>query len=199
MFSKEIGVLRVKKNGLFAKVSGLLLLGVLLLVFSCKKENAFTVRHKGKTLEVSLEKINDTLYHIVLTVDDKEHSKWPLEYPVYRFDYGDVTGNGMVDIAVGVIKPTRYFPTPDKRLFLFRITDDYYIRPLWLGSRVAQPLEDFRLTNEAGGCLIRTIEKEKSGQYLAARYRWKGFGLEFIDYLEREVPLSKAKKQLTKK
>ena len=83
-----------------------------------------------------------------MCIRDSSHSVWKLPYPVYQFDYGDVTGDGMPEIIVWVIKPTRFDPKPDKRLFIYRIADEAYIRPLWLGSRVAQPLEDFRVIRE---------------------------------------------------
>lgn len=155
---------------------------------------------RGKdTLEIALNKQSDSLYHMEVAVNGTLHSRWPLVYPVYRFDYGNIRGDGQTDIAVGVIKPTRFDLKADKRLFLFRITDDYYIRPLWLGSRVAQPLVDFRLTDKEEKGYIRTVEKEKSGNYLVATYRWKGFGLEFIAYVEREITLSEARKLLHNK
>ena len=75
---------------------------------------------------------------------------------------------------------------------LFKITEDFYIRPLWLGSRVGQPLVDFGIVPGEEGNLIRTIEREQSGKYLLAEYRWRGFGLEFIRYIEREISLKSA-------
>lgn len=179
------------------KITGYILVFILVGFFSCKQENnTFTIKRGNDTVEVSLTKLNDSLYHINMMVNGMYHSNWPLEYPVYRFDYGNIRGNGFTDIAVGVVKPTRFDPKPDNRLFLFRITEDYYIRPLWLGSRVAQPLVDFRLTNKDEKGFIRTVEKEKSGNYLVANYRWRGFGLEFVNYVEREIPLAKALKIL---
>ena len=111
---------------------------------SCRKENWFEWQVNQRHMEVSLNKESDSLYVIHLNTDQPSHSVWKLPYPVYQFDYGDVTGDGMPEIIVWVIKPTRFDPKPDKRLFIYRIADEAYIRPLWLGSRVAQPLEDFR-------------------------------------------------------
>jgi hypothetical protein len=179
------------------KITGYVLLIVLAGLFSCKQENnSFVIKRGNDTLEVSLSKQHDSLYYINMAVNGRFHSKWALEYPVYRFDYGVIREGGQTDIAVGVVKPTRFDPKPDKRLFLFRITDDYYIRPLWLGSRVAQPLVDFRLTNKEEKGYIRTVEKEKSGACLVATYHWRGFGLAFVDYEAREISLSEALKLL---
>lgn len=130
---------------------------------------------------------NDSAHAIRLTTDRPSSDEWDLPYPVYRFDYGDVTGDGLPEVAVGVIKPTRFFPTPDKRLFLYQVTDGIYIRPLWLGSRVGQPLEDFRLVRTEHPSVVRTMEKEKDGTFLVAEYRWKGFGLSFLRYKGKEL------------
>jgi hypothetical protein len=174
-----------------------LLIIVLLGIYSCQKmPDVCRTVVNGKQMEVSLKQSADSMHLLILTVEGKENSRWGLNYPVYRFDYGDITGDSIPEIAVGVIKTTRFDPTMDKRLFIFRITDDGYVRPLWLGSRVAQPLIDFKLVNKNGQGLVRTIEKESSGNYLVAEYRWRGFGLEFVDYVEREISLQKAKKKV---
>lgn len=179
---------------------GFLICVVLITVlFACKEPSVLRLEKDGKELEVSLVQESDSSYLIRMMVDGKVHNEWALPYPVYRFDYGDVTGNGVPDIAVGVSKTTRFDPKLDKRLFLFRITDDYYIRPLWLGSRVAQPLVDFRIVKEEEAVAIRTIEKEKSGNYLVAEYRWRSFGLEFKQYINRELSLQTAQKLLKNK
>jgi len=173
-----------------------LFLIILLCFLSCNKdENTFSLKSGDKDLKVVLEKSSDTLSYLRLYVNDSLNSTWPLKYPVFQFDHGDVTGNETA-IAVGVIKPTRFDPKTDKRLFLFKITDDFYIRPLWLGSRVGQPLEDFKIINTHTPALIRTIEKEKDGTFLVSEYKWHGFGLEFIDYIRRQIPLKEAQEVL---
>lgn len=171
----------------------------LYFLFSCnKEEDRFKTQINNQDVEVQLEQVSDSLYKLKLWINDSLNSTWPLKYPVYRFDHGDITGNGTA-IAVGVIKSTRFDPKPDKRLFLFKITDNYYIRPLWLGSRVGQPLEDFRIMNRQKPALIRTIEKEKNGTFLVAEYKWRGFGLEFIHYIQRESTIEEAQKLLQNK
>lgn len=168
-------------------------------LFSCTTgRNKMSTEIDGNKLVVSLVSLTDSTYSLQMNVNGEYHSEWSLNYPVYRFDYGDITGDGIPEIAVGVIKPTRFDPKPDKRLFLFRITNDFYIRPLWLGSRVSQPLADFRLSHESDSVYIRTMEREQSGKYLVARYYWKGFGILFKDYIEREVTENRAQLLLKK-
>lgn len=158
----------------------LLLIFKLLLLCSCSKStNQFEWTVDGKQLKIHLEQKSDSLYVLHLNTDQPFHSSWNLPYPVYRFDYGDITGDGNPEIIVGVIKPTRFDPKPYKRLFIYRIANEAYIRPLWLGSRVAQPLEDFRIIHTKNIAQIRTMERERSGNFLIAEYKWKGFGLDF--------------------
>lgn len=53
--------------------------------------------------EIRLEHIHDSLSVLRHFIDGTEVSEWELPYPVYRFDCGDLTGNGTPEIAVGVI------------------------------------------------------------------------------------------------
>lgn len=169
------------------------------ILSSCTvKPDKFNLTIHGDKLEISLKASSDSTYILQMNVNGELHSEWPLNYPVYRFDYGDITNNGIPEIAVGVIKSTRFDPKPAKRLFLFRITDEYYIRPLWLGSRVSQPLVDFCISDEKDSAYIRTIEREQSGKFMVARYYWKGFGIAFNDYVEREITEDKAQLLLKK-
>lgn len=171
---------------------------LLFLLCSCKQRTdrcEWTVGERH--LEVCLEQKSDSFYVLHLNADPPFHSTWELPYPVYRFDYGDITGDGSPEIAVGVIKPTRFDPQPDKRLFIYRVADGLYIRPLWLGSRVAQPLEDFRIIRTEIPAIIRTMERERSGTFLIAEYKWRGFGLDFKRYIKREIERQEATRLLT--
>ncbi len=127
----------------------------------------------------SLHRVNDTLHVLRLG-----QSEWRLPYPVYRFCTGDVDGNGSTDAIVGVVKATRYDSVVRRRVFIFK---DYrgHVRPLWLGSRLGQPVVDFRFIPAEG--VLRAVERERSGRYLVADYRWRAFGMDFVRYLGREL------------
>jgi hypothetical protein len=118
-------------------------------------------------------------------------SEWKLDYPVFHFECADINEDGTTDILVGVIKKTRFDSICRKRIFIFKLFEGY-VRPLWLGSRVSQPLEDFKVIHSKPQNLIRTIEREENGKYLVAEYKWKGFGLTFVKYTIRHVDLQKA-------
>lgn len=133
-----------------------------------------------------LETKNDSTH--VLRIGESEG--FPLPFPVYRFDTGDVDGNGVVDAIVGVEKSTRYDPVVRRRLFIFK-NHHGHVRPLWLGSRLGQPIIDFRFVPESAN--IRVIETEASGLFLVAEYRWKSFGMDFVRFLRRECTENEAR------
>lgn len=170
----------------------LILLSILTITGCGNKANRYTYLNENNTIDIKLEQSSDTIYSLNLYLNDSLYSEWELKYPVYNIDFGDIDNDGSPDILVGVIKTTRFDPSLNKRLFIFKVTKDYYIRPKWLGSRMGQPLESFKLTEANDQTIIRSIEKEKDGTYLVADYKWRGFGLEFIEYVERNISLNKA-------
>ena len=121
------------------------------------------------------------ILHIADTGDTL--SVWPLRHAVYHYDYGDVNGDGLPEIVVGVIKKTRYWRTEDNRLFIFKLFDGQLIRPLWLGSRLGCPIVTFRI--ERDSTPARIISTEQCGDSVVrAMYRIKGFGPKFECYVE---------------
>ena len=153
----------------------------------------------GKHLKVYLERKGDSLniIHADSYADQKLilSDKWTLNFPAYHFECADINRDGQQDIFVGVIKPTRFDSVVRKRIFIFKLVDGY-IRPLWLGARVGQPLEDFRIAHHNDENFVRTVEWEENGNFLVAEYRWKSFGLEFVNYLDRNISKQEALKKL---
>ena len=154
---------------------------LILLLAACHSVPAESFPWDGGV--VRLERIHDSLSFIRYERQGKELSSWRLPYPVYRFDWGDVNADGVPEIAVGVIKPTRFFPEPDKRLFLFKLFHGKHIRPLWLGSHVAYRLDDFSIVRDSVPALIRTIEHQDDSTFVEALYRQQGFGIKFLYFL----------------
>jgi len=133
---------------------------------------------QGRAQTFELCKVHDSLYWL---------NDWRLPYPVYRFETGDVDGDGREDAMVGVIKSTRFYPEQGRRLFIFKQVDNSRqpggpkkVRPLWLGSRLGGRLEDFRYIE---GGHIRSLETTECGQYVVADYRWGGFGMTFDHFI----------------
>ena len=138
-----------------------------------------------------LDSLSDSLHVLRLG-----QSEWRLPYPVYRFCTGDVDGDGSTDAIVGVVKATRHDSVVRRRVFIFK---NYrgHVRPLWLGSRLGQPVVDFRFV--AGEGVLRVVELERSGRYLVADYRWRAFGMDFVRYLGRELTEQQALLKLRSK
>jgi len=167
-------------------------------VHSCNyKNDGIEIESKNYISKIRLENINDTLNYLDVCSISKNGdtilNDWELPYPVFRFEKGDVNNDGYEDLLVGVEKITRFDSIYRKRIFIFKIFEGY-VRPLWLGSRVSQPLCDFCFVKNENSNFVRTIEKEASGKYLVAHYRWHGFGLKFCEYLVREAELAEAEK-----
>lgn len=140
------------------------------------------VRQDGRKGRVELKHVNDTLNLIRYYIGGKLSDEWRLDCPVYNFECGDLTGNGVPEITVGVIKSARYSRYVSKRLFIFKLYDERYVRPLWLGSRMAHDLIDYHLDISADGRFIDTTERTMKGDTLQLRYRTAAFGLKFVEY-----------------
>ena len=123
-----------------------------------------------------------TLLHIAYNGDTL--SVWPLHHAVYHYDYGDVNGDNLPEIVVGVTKKTHYWRTEDKRPFIFKLYDGQLIRPLWLGSRLGCPIVSFYV--ERDSMPARIVSTERCGDSIVnVMYRIKGFGVKFEGYVER--------------
>jgi len=151
--------------------------------------------HTEDTLR--LVTVADTLHYVQVADYAGRVERWPLPYPVYRFQTGDINGDGRTDVLVGVIKSTRYDPQVARRLFIFKVYKDRYIRPLWMGSRLSHPLVDFRFAHIDGQPRVLTIERDTMPErYLMAVYRWRSFGLDFVAYYARGLPFDEARQRL---
>lgn len=167
------------------------------IVLSCSSKLSDGTDDVSSSNGFSLEKVNDTLFNLVLETDGSS-DVWKLPYPVYRFCTGDIDGDSVIDAIVGVEKTTRYDPVVRKRVFVFHNFEGK-VRPLWMGSRLGRPVVDFRIVQVDGETRLRSMEEEQSGKFLVAEYRWKSFGVKFIRYICREFELENAVKELDDK
>lgn len=114
-----------------------------------------------------------------------------LAYPIYYFKQADIDGDGRDDFVIGAIKIANFDKIHRKRINIWTLRDGRIV-PLWLGSKMPHPLYDFRVTPQDGINHIVTIENEADGLYLLAEYKWQSFGLKFMQYIKREIPLNEA-------
>ncbi len=127
-------------------------------------------------------------FKILLKKGDALSDQITFKYDIYQLDTADVNRDGRTDILVGLIKPTEFDPVERKRLFILRI-DDGYLRPLWLGSKVCQELVNFRTTDRGR---VKTLERNKNGNYAIGLYEWQSFGLTLTTYIHDEISLHEA-------
>ena len=151
---------------------------------SAKKASPSGGRLEGaRRWEGALTRQNDSAYQL---------NDWPLPYPVYRFQTGDVDGDGSEDALVGVVKSTRFHPEKGRRLFIFKQVDGH-ARPMWLGSRLGGVLVDFRFARGR----IRALETTPdSSSYAVSEYRWRDFGPYFERFLIKNTDKTTAIKYL---
>ena len=152
-------------------------------------ERPYTYRNDdGEECRISLRHVSDSLTYLEHAVGGVVVSRWVLRYPTYRLTCGDITGDGVPDIGVGVIKPTQFYPDTAKRLFLFKLIEGREIGRLCMISRVGSPLEDFWFEGDEPPMVVHTVENDKrSGRKVERLYEQKGFGLRYIRSLGEEM------------
>ena len=153
------------------------------ILVSCGGQDSESFKTDYGTL--ALRRISDTLNIIEHFDGDSVISQWELRFPVYRFDYGDLNGNGVNEIVVGVTKKTRYWEEGN-RLFIYKLYNGRLIRPLWLGSRLGGDILDFHVNRSTKPAQIITTEDFKDS-IVTAVYSLGGFGLRFEGIEKSEV------------
>jgi hypothetical protein len=181
----------LKKIFQFFAISTLPIICVFLFIyFHPSPVKKWLIQDHALSVNITLKKNNDSSFVLSSSneLENKKNiiSEWKLNYTVYHFECAEMNDDGVEDILVGVIKKTRFDSISRKRIFIFKLVDGY-IRPLWLGSKVSCPLEDFKVIHLTPVNYIRTIEVEKNGNFLLAEYKWKGFGITFVRYIIRNT------------
>jgi hypothetical protein len=118
-----------------------------------------------------------------------------LSFPVTRAEYADITGDGIPELLLGVIKKTRFDRHARLRLFVYSV-DGGAVRPAWLGSRLGMPLRDFVVLGRDGQHVIGTIERERNGRCAVGIWKWHGFGPRFVAYVSRFISVAAARRRL---
>ena len=181
------------------KLTGIV--GLLFLFGSCSEKKGYSKTIKIKdayfTGTVIVEKIEKLDKYRISIFDSITRGSDLIytPYEVFEMETGDVNMDGRTDICIGIIKPTPFDPVLKKRLFIFQIDRDY-IRPLWLSSRLVNPLEEFKVCKKKGDCTIKAMERQNKGMYCIHEYRWESFGMSFIKTLNDSLSYSRAQEAL---
>lgn len=115
------------------------------------------------------------------------------EREVYREDFtqlnpwkvviGDIDGDGIDDISIGVYKESPLHPVLAKRPFIYSFVEGNLV-PKWRGSRLSKPFIDYTFNDldKDGIDEIVSIEVLEDNKKVINSYKWKGFGFEgFIE------------------
>jgi hypothetical protein len=106
--------------------------------------------------------------------------KWqgvPKNWKPWKIEIADVDGDGISEIIVGIIKPTKFFPKPHNCLFIYG-WNGKEIYKKWLGSSLSRPFSDFIFADLDGlkGDELIALETTLDGKKRLAIYRWNSFG-----------------------
>ncbi|HOR86949.1 MAG TPA: hypothetical protein PLL98_10755 [Bacillota bacterium] len=104
-----------------------------------------------------------------------------MELNPWKVQTCDVDGDNRKEIALGVYKEAAFHPVMAKRPFLYHWEKDD-IAPMWRGSRLSRPFEDYIFfdIDYDGRDEIIAIEMLSDGRALVNAYGWAGFGFESI-------------------
>ncbi len=153
---------------------------------SMDKKEGYLIQ--GEKYSIELTKGKNTEYgnkiYINSIEDNKENfTKDISDLNVWKLEVGDIDGDGIDEVALGVYTESPLHPIDAKRPYIYRFNGEELI-PKWRGSRLSRPFVDFVFydIDYDGMDEIISIEMLKDGVYVINSYKWKGFGFE--GYLE---------------
>lgn len=142
----------------------------------------------------SIRQLTDSTSLLLLDYNG-HHDEWKLDYPTYRFMTADLNDDGVQEAVVGVIKPTRFFDKPEKRLFIYK-NHDGHIRPLWMGSKVGRRLIDFKTQGKFILCITESATSNNQTLYDVPVFKLSRFGLDFVEYKAQDLTEQQARQYL---
>lgn len=97
----------------------------------------------------------------------------------WKVQTADIDGDGERELSIGVYTKARSDQEMRKRPFLFRLTERG-LHPVWLGTRLSKPFEDYVFSDLDGDGRdeLIAIEYLADGRQVLNAYRWKGFGFQ---------------------
>jgi poly-gamma-glutamate synthesis protein (capsule biosynthesis protein) len=103
------------------------------------------------------------------------------DFNPWKIEIMDVNADGDPELIVGVCKSTRYYKKEENRIFVFNRDKDY-IYPKWLGSKIGNPIVDFKIDRNTNK-LVLLEESNDTSIKKAVSYRWNGFGFDYDEIL----------------
>ncbi|MEN8119373.1 MAG: CapA family protein [Bacteroidota bacterium] len=98
------------------------------------------------------------------------------DFNPWKIEIFDVDKDENLEIILGVNKSTRYYEDKENRIFVFNREKDY-IFPKWLGSKVGNPIIDFKIDKISESLIILEVSKDTTVNKVVS-YKWNGFGFD---------------------
>ncbi|MDY0235025.1 MAG: VCBS repeat-containing protein [Gudongella sp.] len=143
---------------------------------------------KNEKYSVELIKAKNEEYANKMVIKSLENNKDSFtkdisDLNVWKLEVGDIDGDGIDEVALGVYRESPLHPIVAKRPYIYTFNGEELI-PKWRGSRLSRPFVDFVFydIDNDGWDEIISIEILKDSAYIINSYKWKGFGFE--GYLE---------------
>lgn len=116
----------------------------------------------------------------VLRIWQGKKLRWegiPKSWKPWKLKVADIDGDGKLEIALGIIKPTKFFPKPHNCLFTYSWTGSSVV-PKWLGSSLSRTFTDFMFANLDGiaGDELIALENSLKRKKSVGIYKWNSFG-----------------------
>lgn len=118
------------------------------------------------------------LYEIRNSGLKKTWSGIPSTLKPWKIQIGDIDGDGITEIGVGVRKKSRFHPVFANRPFIYS-WENGKLYQKWLGSRLGRPFTDFVFASFPSGSMLLAVEVTSDGANELAVYKWDRFGFEW--------------------
>ncbi len=102
-------------------------------------------------------------------------------YNAWKIRILDVDNDSLPELIVGVNKSTKYFKKKENRIFVFNI-NGAYIYPKWLGSKIGNPVIDFKI-DKINNKLILLQKFDNKKTHKVFSFKWNGFGFDLDKHL----------------
>lgn len=155
--------------------------------FGTATDSTFIIHSQSTTYKLESVKKENTrliLYKAGKRVDSILYSD-----SIASISIVDIDNDGNEDVAVGIIKSSRWSKEKSLKMYLYRIKADR-ILPMWRSSKLTSNLIEFCFVNNSGKNYAVVIEKLSNNSYNLIRFRWKNFGLVYDKYMLKNQDFS---------
>lgn len=161
----------------------LILISLILFGFQSNIEitkNIYPLKSELKSYYIKLDK-KDRYQLITLDSLNKVIESREFLDSICKISIADFDNDGNEDIALGIIKSSRWSNEKSLKMHLYKIKDSR-ILPLWRSSKLTSNLIDYTFIKDSNITYCYAIEKLKTNSFNLIKFKWKSFGYAFVDY-----------------